>query len=285
MTEPERRQRGRPRSSVAEATPVQSLDRGLRLLTVLAEADGLPLSDIAQRADLAASTAYRMLATLEAHDMVEFDRPGQLWSIGAGTYRLGSAFLRRRKLVDRARPAMQALMEATGETANLAVAEDDCIVFVSQVETHQAIRAFFRPGQRSPFHASGIGKAVLAFMPPARVEAIVGRAGLEAYTSRTLADAPALLRDLDAVRARGWSLDDEERHEGMRCVAAAIFNEFGEPVAGVSVSGPTVRMTPERAGAIGPMVRDAAADVTRMTGGKPGSAAQANGRASRGSTT
>ena len=92
---------------------------------------------------------------------------------------MGSAFLRSRKLVDRARIVMQDLMEKTGETANLGLAEDDCVVFVSQVETHQAIRAFFRPGTRSPFHASGIGKAVLAHLEPERVAAIARKAGGE----------------------------------------------------------------------------------------------------------
>ena len=267
----EKRQRGRPRSfhGPAESGSVQSLDRALRILAIVAEGSGLSLSEIAEASGLAASTVYRMLTTLENHGMVEFDKTDQLWSIGVETYRMGAAFLRRRKLVDRARVVMQELMEKTGETANLGVAEDDCVVFVSQVETHQAIRAFFRPGTRTAFHASGIGKAVLAHMDADRVAGIIGRAGLEMFTDRTLATLPALNRDLAAIKARGWSVDDEERNLGMRCVAAAIFNEFGEPVGGVSVSGPTVRVTPERLAEIGPMVRDAAAQVTAMIGGTP----------------
>lgn len=267
----EKRQRGRPRSfnAPADATSVQALDRGLKILAVVADGDALSLSEVAARSGIAASTAYRMLTTLSAHGMVEFDGEAQLWSVGVETYRIGSAFLRRRKLVDRARAVMQALMESTGETSNLGVAEDDCVVFVSQVETHQAIRAFFRPGTRSPFHASGIGKAILAHLPPERVVAIIRKAGLEAYTQKTLADPTSLARDLLEARSRGYAIDDEERNEGMRCVAAAIFNEFGEPVAGISVSGPTVRVTPERATALGPLVREAAREVTRAIGGKP----------------
>ena len=217
MDQMEKRQRGRPRSfhGPSDAATVQSLDRALRILAVVAAHDGLSLTEIAEASGIAASTAYRM----------------------------GSAFLRRRKLVDRSRAIMQELMEKTGETANLGVSEDDCVVFVSQVETHQAIRAFFRPGSRSPFHASGIGKAILAHLPESRVSAIVRRAGLEAFTGNTLADIVGLGENLREVRARGWSVDDEERHPGMRCVAAAIFNEFAEPVGGISVSGPTVRVT------------------------------------------
>jgi len=269
METAEKRQRGRPRSFNApvDAGPVQALDRALRILAIVAEGNGLSLSEVAASSGLAPSTAYRMLTTLEGHGMVEFEKTEQLWSIGVETYRMGSAFLRRRKLVDRARIVMQDLMEKTGETANLGVAEDDCVVFVSQVETHQAIRAFFRPGTRSSFHASGIGKAILARLAPERVAAIIRKAGLEAYTPRTLANTPALMRDLDDIKTRGWSVDDEERHPGMRCVAAAIFNEFGEPVGGVSVSGPTVRVTRERLTEIGPLVLDAAAEITKMIGG------------------
>ncbi|RVD74191.1 MAG: IclR family transcriptional regulator [Mesorhizobium sp.] len=269
METSKKRQRGRPRSfnGPSEAASVQSLDRALRILAIVAEGSGLSLSEISAQSGLAASTAYRMLTTLENHGMVEFDGTDQLWSIGVETYRMGAAFLRRRKLVDRARIVMQELMEKTGETANLGVAEDDCVVFVSQVETHQAIRAFFRPGTRSSFHASGIGKAVLAHLDPERVAAILRRAGLERFTDKTISDISALARDLVAIKHRGWSVDDEERHPGMRCVAAAIFNEFGEPIGGVSVSGPTVRVTPERLADIGPLVREAATDITRMIGG------------------
>lgn len=271
MDQMEKRQRGRPRSfhGPSDAATVQSLDRALRILAVVAAHDGLSLTEIAEASGIAASTAYRMLTTMENHGMVEHDDAEQLWSVGVGAYRMGSAFLRRRKLVDRSRAIMQELMEKTGETANLGVSEDDCVVFVSQVETHQAIRAFFRPGSRSPFHASGIGKAILAHLPESRVSAIVRRAGLEAFTGNTLADIVGLGENLREVRARGWSVDDEERHPGMRCVAAAIFNEFAEPVGGISVSGPTVRVTVERLSEIGPMVRAAANQVTAMTGGVP----------------
>lgn len=241
----------------------------MRVLAVVAARDGLSLSEIAETAALPASTVYRMLTTLQAHGMVEFDADDQLWSVGVEAYRTGSAFLRRRKLADRARPFMQQLVDEIGETANLGVVEDDFVVFVGQVETHQAIRAFFRPGSRSPFHASGIGKAILAFLHGDRVAAVARRAGLEAFTPKTLSTLPALGEDLALVRRRGWALDDEERHPGMRCVAAPIFNEFGEPVAGISISGPTVRVTVERLAEIGPAVAAVAHAITGEIGGVP----------------
>jgi IclR family acetate operon transcriptional repressor len=266
-----KRRRGRPRAfqMPAEAgAAVQSLDRGLRVLAVVADKDGLSLSEVAAAAQMAPATVYRMLMTLEGHGMVEFDRAAQLWSVGVGAYRVGSAFLRGRKLVDRARAVMQELVEQTGETANLGVADDDSVVFVSQVETHQAIRAFFRPGTRSPLHASGIGKAILAHLPAERVRTVIERTGLEAFTAHTLADRSALAADLAVCRERGYAVDDEERFPGMRCIGAPVFNEFAEPIAGVSISGPTVRLTPERLDELGPLIATAAAEVTRIIGGR-----------------
>ncbi|MGK7869853.1 HTH-type transcriptional regulator BhcR [Falsiroseomonas sp. E2-1-a20] len=270
----ESRRRGRPRLALAEEAPLQSLDRAIALLAALAQSDGVTLTELAARAGLPMSTAFRILGTLQRRGLAECDSGTQLWSVGVETFRIGSAFLRRRKLVDRARDAMQGLVAQCGETANLAVAEEDGVVFVSQVETHETIRAFFRPGTRALFHASGIGKAILAHRTPAQVAASLKRGGLPRFTEHTLVALPALLADLVRVRQRGYAIDDEERNLGMRCVGAAIFNEFGEAVAGLSVSGPSVRITPEALPRFGPLVRQAADAVTHAIAGRqPGSAA------------
>src|SRR5690606_20576455 len=118
----------------------------------------------------------------------------------------------------------------------------------------------------SAMHISGIGKALLAWYPEDRVRRIAAR-GLEALTPRSLATEAALLADLDATRARGYAVDDQERADGMRCVAAPVFNAHGEPVAGLSVSGPAFRMALEDAAVIGALVRSAADEVTEATGG------------------
>jgi IclR family acetate operon transcriptional repressor len=263
----EKRQRGRPRNAAAPPEAgVQSLDRAFLLLELVAAGNGLSLTEVAEAASLPPSTCYRILATLQRHGMVEFETGPQLWHVGVECFRIGSAFLRRRKIAERGRDNMQALVDRCGETANLAISDEDSVVFVSQVETHEPIRAFFRPGTRSPIHASGIGKAILAQWRPERVARLVAQ-GLARFTPNTLTDGAALAAELEQTRARGWALDDEERNPGMRCVAAAIFNEFGEPVAGISISGPTVRLTPELAQTFGPLVQDAAADVTRSIAG------------------
>jgi IclR family acetate operon transcriptional repressor len=270
MTVLEKPRRGRPRnqSSPAEAAAVQSLDRGLALLQLVSGRSGMTLSEVAAAAGMPASSAYRLLTTLARRNLVEFDAPTQAWHVGVEAFRIGSSFLGRRKLAERGRDAMQALVDALGETANLAVADEEAVVFVSQVETHAAIRAFFRPGTRAPFHASGVGKAILAHLPPDRVAGIIRRAGLPRFTARTILSTAHLAEELGRIRAQGFAVDDEERNDGMRCVAAPIFNEFAEPIAGVSISGPTVRVTAESVAAIGPRVAEAAAAITRASGGR-----------------
>ena len=263
------RPRGRPRAfnDKTDQNTVQALDRALDLLGVLAARPGITLSDLAAESGQAVATVYRALVTLQGHGMVECEEPGQLWHIGSGAFRVGSAFLRRTKVVERARQPMDALMRETGETSNLGVEVGDEVLFLSQVETHEAIRAFFPPGTKAPMHVSGIGKALLGWYPEDRVRGIIARRGLERFTSLTHSSESALLRDLAHTRARGYAIDDQERAEGMRCVAAPIFNSHGEPVAGLSVSGPAFRMSLSDASRIGARVRAAADQVTDAVGG------------------
>lgn len=263
------RPRGRPKAfdDKTGQNTVQALDRGLALLELVAAKPGLSLSELAAASGEAVATVFRALVTLQGHDMVEAEEGGQLWHIGPGAFRVGSTFLRRTKVVERARHPMDMLMRDSGETANLGIEAGDEVLFLSQVETHEAIRAFFPPGTKAPMHVSGIGKALLAWYGEARVRRVIERKGLERFTDATLGTEGDLLRDLAATRARGYAIDDQERAPGMRCVAAPIFNSHGEPVAGLSVSGPAFRIALEDAARIGGLVRAAADQVTEATGG------------------
>ncbi len=267
MTQPTRR-RGRPRAFDGDKAPapIQSLDRALALLETLAEGGGMTLSEIATALDQSPSTMYRVLSTLEAREVVEMDPQNQEWAIGPMAFRLGSAFLRRSGMVERSRPAMRALMEATGETSNLGIARHGKVMFISQVETTESIRAFFPPGTLSPMHASGIGKALLARFPADRLDRFLRDQPLDRFTDKTLITPNALRADLARGRDRGFAVDDEETTIGMRCVAAPILNVHDEAVAGISVSGPSHRLAPEDIARVGRLVADAAAQVSRRMG-------------------
>ena len=271
-----RRARGRPRdwADKSDQNTIKSLDRAMEVLERLSVLGGSTLSALAQDLDQSPATVYRVLVTLEGRDIVEFDAAEQVWNIGAGAFLIGSRFLRRTSLLERARPILRALMESTGETANLGIVQAGAVLFVSQVETHETIRAFFPPGTMSPLHASGIGKALLAQMPPDRLARHLAAHPLERFTAHTLTGYPALHADLDGIRARGYAIDGEERTLGMRCIAAPVFDVHGEAVAGISVSGPVHRVAPDAVAGIGERVIAAAAALTQAMGGRGRAAPQ-----------
>jgi len=247
---------------------VQALDRGLVVLGALASLHKATLSDLSEHVELPPSSVHRVLATLQKHGFVDFDPGPQEWSIGIGAYQVGASFLNRSNLIEASQKIMRGLMEKTGETANLGIADNGDIVFISQVETHHPIRAFFRAGTKSPMHASGIGKAMLAHMPDKAVLKILTQSGQPQFTPHTLTTPEPLLADLRNVSACGYALDNEERYVGMRCIAAPVFNARQEVIAGISISGPTERFSDASIVAIGPVVRRAANEVTMMIGGK-----------------
>ncbi|MEL6620366.1 MAG: HTH-type transcriptional regulator BhcR [Pseudomonadota bacterium] len=265
-----RRARGRPRGwddKTAQNT-IKSLDRAMEVFEYLSEAQGKPLSALASETGQSAATVYRILVTLEGRGLVEFDPEDQVWHIGPRAFVIGARFLRRTSLVERARPILRKLMEATGETANLGVEKGGMVLFLSQVETHESIRAFFPPGTLSPMHASGIGKALLAQMDAGRFDRWYRTHPPERFTEHTLLDRDVLAAALADIRARGYSIDGEEKNLGMRCIAAPVFDMNREAVAGISVSGPTSRVGSGAIDRLSRAVIDAAGDLSKAIGGE-----------------
>ncbi len=264
-----KRGRGRPKAwdDKASQNTIKSLDRALEVLVQLGEMQGGTLSEIAGALDQSPATVYRVLTTFQGRGFADFDEQSQVWNIGAAAFLTGSQFLRRTSLVERARPIMRDLMEATGETANLGIERDGQVLFLDQVETHATIRAFFPPGTASAMHASGIGKALLCRMDDKRQREVLAASKLERFTPHTLTDPEDMIADLNAAKARGYAIDGEERNLGMRCIAAPVYNVFGEAVAGISVSGPTTRITTGRIAELAEPVMDAARNLTKAIGG------------------
>lgn len=247
---------------------VQSLSRALGLIRALAAShDGLTLTELAQTVGLPPSTAHRLLTTLQQERFVRFEPLGSLWQVGVGAFMVGNAFARTRDVVMMARPRMRQLMEECGETVNLYIEDQGEAVCMAQVECREMMRAIARPGGRVLMHCSGIGKAMLAWLPDRDVGKILERHGLPAITERTLTTPAKLRGDLERTRARGYAVDDEEHAVGLRCVAAAVFDEHGAPIAGISLSGPSARVTEARVPLLGVLVEAAARAVSLDIGG------------------
>ena len=247
---------------------VQSLSRALKLLSALSyHGSGLSLSEVALEVGLPNSTAHRLLTTLQNERFVRFESERSVWLIGVQAFRVGSAFVRSRDVVTISRPFMRRLMEQSGETVNLGIADRGEVVYLAQVECQKMMRAISGPGGRARMHCSGVGKAILSHFTRDAAQKILCGYELIRETSHTLTSFEALTQDLDVSRQQGYAVDDEENAIGLRCVAAAIFDEHGEPLAAISVSGPSARVTDQRIPALGELVHKVAEDITSELGG------------------
>jgi IclR family acetate operon transcriptional repressor len=247
---------------------VQSVDRALSIIETLAEDDeGYRLSDLAVRTGLSTSTVHRLLATLEKRRFVQFDRDGSKWHVGAQSFSVGATFARRRNFTAQAMPYLRKLRDQTRETANLAVVDDEAIIVLTRIESREIMRSLTKVGGRVAMVASGVGKAVLATYSDDDVNGIICRQGMPRLTEKSIVRPGELFRELQIIRRQGYAVDDEEARMGLRCIAAVVYSDCSEPLAAISVSGMSSRITDERLPVLGCIVRTVAAELTLVLGG------------------
>lgn len=247
---------------------VQSVDRALSIIETLAEDDeGYRLSDLAIRTGLSTSTVHRLLATLESRRFVQFDRSQSKWHVGARAFTVGATFARRRNFSAQAVPYLRKLRDLTRETANLAVVDDEFIIVLTRAESREIMRSLTKVGGRVAMVASGVGKAVLATYADEDVNAIIRHHGMPRLTEKSIVRPGELFKELEKVRRQGFAIDDEEACMGLRCIAAVVYNDCSEPLAAISVSGMTSRITDARLATLGETVREVAAELTLALGG------------------
>ena len=247
---------------------VQSVDRALLIIETLADDDdGYRLSDLAVRTGLSTSTAHRLLTTLEKRRFVQFDSTCSKWHVGSQSFAVGATFTRRRNFVAQAIPYLRKLRDQTRETANLTVVDDEAIIVLTRAESREIMRSLTKVGGRVAMVASGVGKAVLATYSDEDVNAIIRHHGMPRLTEKSIVRPGDLFRELEKIRRQGFAVDDEEACMGLRCIAAVVFNDCSEPLAAISVSGMTSRITDDRLPLLGHFVRNAAEELTLALGG------------------
>jgi IclR family acetate operon transcriptional repressor len=245
-------------------SPVQSVDRAVTILEVLAELGESGVTEISQRLDVHKSTAFRLVTALEARGLVEQVGDRGKYRLGMAVVRLAGAVTDQLDVTRRARPACEELAAATGETVNLAVADGDAVVNVDQVRGASSVATHNWIGERTPLHATSSGKVLMAFCPPVRSVGLSGR--LPRFTEATVVRRRDLEEALDEIVLAGHATTVEELEVGLNAVAAPVRGPDGSVVAAVSVSGPAYRLTAERLLEVVPAVVGAAERASAALG-------------------
>jgi DNA-binding IclR family transcriptional regulator len=240
---------------------VQSVDRAVQLLQAVAAAapDDSTAARLGEACGINRATAWRILHTLEVHDVVSCDRDTGRWSVGGAIVDLAQS-AGAETLLARAHPHLESLSAKTGETAALAVWRLGALTYVDEVRPPAVVSASWL-GQTVPLHATSTGKVLLAF---GEVELPRGR--LERFTPTTVTTRAALEVELERVRTDGFATCRGELDTSAWGVSAPVRDRAGRLVAMLSIWGPGTRVTDQRLAALGPLVRATAAAVL----GRPG---------------
>ncbi|HEY6309359.1 MAG TPA: IclR family transcriptional regulator [Streptosporangiaceae bacterium] len=249
----------------ADSGPVQSVDRAVAILEILARDGEAGVTEVALELGVHKSTASRLLAALDRRELVSQDTARGKFRLGVGLVRLAGAASLKLDLVQESRAICRALAREMGETVNLAIPAGRDALYLDQVAGPAALSPHNWAGQRIPLHATSDGKVLLAYLPDAEIAEHLAPP-LRRFTEHTITAPAEFGRLLAEVRRRGYATAVEELEAGLTAVAAPVRNAEGTVVASISASGPSFRIPAERIGAVADSVRRAAAEVSRRLG-------------------
>jgi DNA-binding IclR family transcriptional regulator len=253
-------------SSEAGSGGVQSVDRALFVLEILARLGEAGVTELAAEIGVHKSTVSRLLAALEEHEMVEQAHERGKYRLGFGILRLANAVSGRLDITQQGREICERLAAQVGETVNIAVLRSHYVVNVDQARGPTSVGSHNWVGELTPLHATSSGKILLAFMAAEARRDLLTEAGLSRFTERTMTSIDDLDRQLNMVARDGYVVSVEELEHGLTAVAAPIRDHTGTVIAALSVSGPVYRLTEDRAREIAPAVVSAAAAVAERMG-------------------
>lgn len=224
---------------------VQSVDRALQILEILARQGDAGVSQIAEEMGVHKSTASRLVGSLLGRELVRQNSERGKYQLGFGILRLASSVPGRLSVVREASEVLESLAAQYKETVNLAVLRSNFAVNVDQAMGPSSLATYDWVGSLTPLHATSSGKVLLAALPTGERDTIFKTVGLPARTPRTITNRAQLEKQLLDVARQGYAVVHEEFEIGLTAVAVPVFNHLGIVIAAVSISGPAFRFTPE----------------------------------------
>lgn len=223
---------------------VQSLDRGMQILSILEHRGTAGVTEIAAELGVNKSTVSRLLDTLKQHDMVQVDPATKKYRLGFRILYLGEGIKRNINVIAIARPFLSKLCEELNESVHLCSFNNGTVYVVDQVRSKSTYNLSANVGMAEPLHSSSVGKCILAFKSRAMVEQLLKDYQFTAYTPKTITNLEDLMKHLAVIREQGYAIDNEELTLGVRCIAAPIYNYRGNVNYSLGVSGPTSHIKP-----------------------------------------
>lgn len=251
---------------MAVAGEIQSVQRAISVLRAFALADEWSTSSLGRELGLHKSVVHRLLVTLARGGLLRQDDRTGRFRLAPAMVTLGRRAEHSSDVLSIARPVLQHLVETSQETVSLCVLQDDHGVCLANVDSPQSMRFTIRPGESFPLNAGCVGKVILAFQPPAFVDALIAAGPLPRFTERTPIAPGPLREELARIRAQGYGFSDAEITPGARSVGAPVYDADGEVRYSLVISAPSVRLTDDRVPQFVDMVRRAAASLSRDLG-------------------
>ena len=249
---------------------IQSLDRGLVILDLMSDRGGeISVTEAARLLQVDRSTASRLLATLEARGYVDQNVETHRFRLGTRLIHLSNVLLESLSLGTIGHEEVKALVDQTGEGAQLAILGRIDAVFIDHVDGPERLTIATNVGDHDPLHCTAIGRTLLSGLTDEEVRDLLARTRLERYTTRTIVALNEVVDRVKVVRRQGYAFDDEERYAGVQCVAAPVRDHTGRVVAAIGISGPTPRMIRATERILSDAVRSAGRELSSRMGYVP----------------
>ena len=222
---------------------IRSIDRTLQILELFSlEKPEWGVTEISKALNIYKSNVHNVLTTLAEKGFVIKDSKTDKYKLGIKFFELGSIVIKNMDLRKIAHPYMEKLLKEFNETVHLGILVEGEILSIEQEESGQSLSPRIFIGKRAPLHCTGIGKAIMAYLPKDKFAFTIKEIGLIRYTEGTISNEEELEKELEKIREQGYAVDNMEHEEGVRCVAGPIRDYTGKVSASLSVSGPAFRI-------------------------------------------
>ncbi|WP_220719143.1 DNA-binding transcriptional regulator KdgR [Agarivorans litoreus] len=225
---------------------VSSVLKVFNILEMLGEQKEIGVSELSHRLMMSKATTYRFLQTMKMLGYVSQQGEADKYSLTLKLFELGSKSLEWVDLVNIAEKEMRIISDETNETIHLGALDQGTIIYVHKIDSSYALRMHSRVGRRNPLHTTAIGKVLLSNREEDFIRHTFSDVEFVKSTPNTLENVEQLIEELAKVKQQHFGEDNEEQEPGLRCIAAPVYDRFGNIIAGVSISFPTIRFDEEK---------------------------------------